>query len=70
MTRWLSIAWFVLAGFGLVVMEWVARRPDSKIPTLGDVLGAVMRYRAGGVPIGRILVLAVCWWTGWHFLAR
>jgi len=59
MTRWLSIAWFVLAGLGLVVMEWAARRPDSKIPTLGDVLGVVMRYRVGGVPIGRILVLAV-----------
>jgi hypothetical protein len=70
MSRLVSIGWFVLAGLGLAIVEWVARRPDSRIPTLGDVFGALMRYRAGGVPVGRIVVLAACWWTGWHFLAR
>jgi len=70
MSRWLSISAFLLAGFGLMFIEWRARRPGSKIPTLGDAFGVVLRYRAVGLPVGRILVLAGCWWTGWHFLAR
>ncbi len=70
MSRLLTIGWFLLAGMGVLVLEWAARRPGTRIPTLGHVLGVLMRYRTGGFPLGRVLILAGCWWAGWHFLAR
>jgi hypothetical protein len=70
MSRLLSIAWFVAVGLAFAMLEWRARRPGSPVPPLGDVFGTLMRYRAGGFPVGRLVVLGACWWTGWHFLAR
>jgi hypothetical protein len=52
------------------VLEWVARRPGSALPTLGEVGGWLMRREIGPVPVGRIGVLIFWWWVGWHFLAR
>ena len=46
-------------------MELLARRPKSKIPTMGQWLGYLMRPR-----IGRVLVLLAWWWLGWHYFAR
>ncbi|GIJ07227.1 hypothetical protein Van01_04410 [Micromonospora andamanensis] len=70
MMRVLAIGGFLvgLALFGLV--EWLARREGSKIPTLGELCGYVMRYEVGPVPVGRIGLFGFWWWIGWHFLAR
>jgi hypothetical protein len=51
-------------------LEWAARRPGSRIPTLAALCGFLMRYRVGQVPIGRLAVFGFWWWLGWHFLAR
>lgn len=52
------------------VVEWLARREGSRIPTLGEVCAYVMRYEVGPVPVGRIGLFGFWWWLGWHFLAR
>ncbi len=69
-TRAGTIVLFVIALSGLVVVEMIARRPTSRIPTLGAVCGYVMGYRLGRVPVGRIGLLGFWWWLGYHFLAR
>jgi Family of unknown function (DUF6186) len=69
-TRVLAIGGFIVAGLLFVVVEWRARREESKIPTLGDLAGFVMQYEVGRVPVGRIAVLGFWWWVGWHFFAR
>lgn len=70
LTRELAIAGFIAGLLALAVIEWVARRENSRIPTLADVAGFVMTYRAGRVPVGRIAVYGFWWWVGWHFFAR
>jgi hypothetical protein len=52
------------------VLEWRARRPGSRVPRFGDLVAAALAYRVGRVPVGRIAVLALWWWIGWHFFAR
>ena len=47
------------------VLELFARRPGSRIPTLGQWLGYLMRPRTG-----RVLILLGWWWLGWHCFAR
>jgi hypothetical protein len=64
-TRAITIAGFVAVIGALVVLEMLGRRPGSKIPTLGDWLGFVMRPRTG-----RALVLLGWLWLGWHYFAR
>jgi len=53
---------FVAAG---VVLELLARRPGSRIPTAGALLGRAMRSRTG-----RLAVVAGWAWVGLHFFAR
>jgi hypothetical protein len=60
MTRWLSVALFVVAGVVLVVLELLPR-----VPRLGAVLGSVLRYRAA-----RVAAYLIWIWVGWHFFAR
>jgi hypothetical protein len=52
------------------LIEFRARRGRSKLPTLADICGFVMRYQAGRMPVGRIAVYGFWWWLGWHFFAR
>jgi hypothetical protein len=66
----LSAHYITLAGFiavigAMLVLEFRARRPGSRIPTVGQWLGYLMRPR-----IGRVLVLLGWWWLGWHYFAR
>ncbi|MGB2571325.1 DUF6186 family protein [Micromonospora citrea] len=68
--RTVAIAGFLAALLLLAVLEWLARRPDSRVPSLADVCAYVMRYEVGPVPVGRIGVFGFWWWLGWHFLAR
>ncbi len=70
LTRVLAISGFVLALALFGVVEWLARREGSKIPTLGDVVGFVMRHRSGRIPVGRIAMYGFWWWLAWHFFAR
>ena len=65
MTRTVTIAGFVLVILAGVVLEVVARRPESRMASVGGVLGQVMRQRTG-----RVLVFVLWFWFGWHFIAR
>ncbi|WP_020523447.1 DUF6186 family protein [Catelliglobosispora koreensis] len=69
-TRLLAISGFVLAALAMLAVEIAARRPNSRVPRLGEVTGVVMRYEAAGLPVGRLAVLGFWFWLGWHFLAR
>ena len=66
----LIIVSFFCVAVVVAVLEMLARRENSKIPTLSDLTAFVMTYRAGNVPMGRIAVLGFWWWLGWHFFAR
>ncbi|MFV2085075.1 DUF6186 family protein [Micromonospora sp. LOL_021] len=69
-TRAAVIGGFVVALALFGVLELLARRPGSRIPTFGDVCAYVMQYEVGRVPVGRIGVFGFWWWVGWHFFAR
>lgn len=69
-TRVLAISGFVLAALVAAGIEVIARREHSKLPTLADICGFVMQYRAGPMPVGRIAVYGFWWWLGWHLFAR
>jgi hypothetical protein len=64
-TRAITIIGFVVIIGAMVVLEILARRPSSRIPTLGEWLGYVMRPR-----VGRALILLGWLWLGWHYFAR
>lgn len=69
-TRLLVIIAFAAALVTFAVVEWAARRPGSRIPPFGEVCAAVMGFRVGRLPVGRIALCGFWWWVGWHFLAR
>jgi uncharacterized protein DUF6186 len=69
-TRLVAIGAFLTVGLVFAAMELLARREGAKLPTLGDLCGYVMRYRAGGLPVGRIAAYGFWWWLGWHLFAR
>jgi hypothetical protein len=64
-TRVLTILGFAAVIAALAVLELVGRREGSRIPTLGEWLGYVMRSRAG-----RLLILLGWLWLGWHYFSR
>jgi len=64
-----SHSWTVVA-YGAIVaaavgLQLASRRPDSPIPSLGNVFRRVMRTRSG-----RVGVVAGWAWLGLHFFAR
>ncbi len=61
---------FALGAIASLVISWLSRRENSKIPSFGDLSGFVMAYQVGRVPVGRVAVLGFWWWIGWHFFAR
>ena len=69
-TRLLSLLLFGVARALFAVVEMLARREHSRVPTLGDVCAVVLRYRVGPLPVGRIAMFGFWWWLGWHFFAR
>jgi hypothetical protein len=68
--RSLIIILFVLALILVAVVELVARREESTVPTLGDLCGFIMNFYVESLPIGRIGLFGLWWWLGWHFFAR
>lgn len=57
-----TIAVYVVLGLTLVALEVLARLRLARVPTVADLLGAVLRHRSAQLG----LVLA-WWWLGWHF---
>ena len=64
-TRVVTIIGFAALILALFVLEFLGRRPDTRIPTLGEWLGYVMRPWAG-----RLLILLGWLWLGWHYFSR
>jgi hypothetical protein len=64
-TRVITIIGFAALILALFVLEFLARRKGSRIPTLGEWLGYVMRPKAGSV-----LILLGWLWLGWHYFSR
>jgi hypothetical protein len=65
-----TLGLFALGGLAIMVVSWLSRRENSRIPSFGDLTGFVMAYQVGRVPVGRVAVLGFWWWIGWHFFAR
>ena len=64
-SRAITIAGFVVIALALFAVHVAGRRPGSRIPSLSDLCAFTMRDRWG-----RVGVLFLWWWLGWHFLAR
>jgi hypothetical protein len=64
-TRSVTAAGFALVIAAMFVLQYAGRRPGSRIPTVGQWLGYLMRRR-----VGRVLILLGWWWLGWHYFAR
>ena len=56
---------YAVIGVAALIVEIVARRPGSRVPTLSELLRYVMRERWG-----RVGMLLLWWWLGFHFLSR
>jgi hypothetical protein len=63
--RTITVIGFAAVITALAVLEILGRRPGSRIPTLGEWLGYVMRPKTG-----RALILLGWLWLGWHYFAR
>ena len=64
-TRVITIIGFACVIIALLALDLVGRRPGSRVPTLGEWLGYLMRARAG-----RAAILLGWLWIGWHYFAR
>jgi hypothetical protein len=64
-TRVITIVGFAFLTAVLIALEVIGRRRTSRIPTIGEWLGYLMRPR-----VGRALILLGWWWLGWHYFAR
>jgi Family of unknown function (DUF6186) len=65
LTRSITVIGFAALISAMAGLEFAARRGISRIPTLGQWLGYLMKSRTG-----RALVLLGWWWLGWHYFAR
>jgi hypothetical protein len=64
-TRVVTIIGFAGVIAALIALEIIGRRRTTRVPTLGEWLGYLMRARAG-----RALILLGWLWLGWHYFAR
>ena len=64
-TRIITILGFAVVIAALFVLEFIGQRPASRVPTLGEWLGYLMRARSG-----RAAILLGWLWLGWHYFAR
>jgi len=49
----------------LVALIFASRRPAARIPTGGRLFASIRSTR-----IGRIALVLVWWWVGWHLFVR
>jgi hypothetical protein len=54
----------------IVALELAARREGARIPSLADLGAVLLSLRVGRMPVGRLALLLLWSWVGWHFLAR
>jgi hypothetical protein len=59
-----------IVGFGLILisalsLDLMVRGSRVRLPTLDEAITRAMRPA-----LGRVAVLSVWFWLGWHFLAR
>ena len=64
-TRVITIIGFAGVISALVALEIIGRRRTTRVPSLSEWLGYLMRARAG-----RALILLGWLWLGWHYFAR
>ena len=64
-SRDLTIAGYFVFVAAVAVMQVLALRPGSRIPTIGTAVSRLMRTRSG-----RVGVIAGWAWLGLHFFAR
>ncbi len=64
-THAITVAGYTTIAIALISLELVARRPASRVPTAGQMLGLLMQTR-----VTRVLILLTWGWLGWHFFAR
>jgi hypothetical protein len=64
-TRALTIAGYLAVVLAAVALDLAARRPQSRLATIGDVYSKLSSRR-----IGRVAVMLSWWWLGWHFFVR
>ena len=64
-TRVITIIGFACVIIALFALEIIGRRRTTRIPTLGEWLGYLMRARAG-----RAAILLGWLWLGWHYFSR
>ena len=61
----LTVGGYLALAAAVLLLELRARRPGSTLPTFSELVTAV----AASTP-GRIALLGLWWWAGWHFLSR
>lgn len=64
-TRTVFLTGYVVVGLALTVLVLLSRRRPSAVATVGELADAATRRR-----VGRVIVLLVWWWVGFHVLAR
>lgn len=62
-SREVTIAGFLVLGAALVTL--VAASWTGRLPRVGEVVDLLGARRSG-----RLLIVLVWWWLGWHFLVR
>jgi len=60
-----TVTAYLAVAAAAILLEIMGRRPGSTVPTFSDVATSV-----ASTTVGRIALLGLWWWTGWHFLAR
>jgi len=63
--REITIAAYAVLALAIAVVELASRPEGSEIPTFSEMVSLVT-----SVFLGRVALIALWWWLGWHFLAR
>lgn len=62
-SRQITILVYCLLAAGLVVVELLSRRENSRIPPLEVMVRRALRDRST-----QLALLLAWWWVGWHFM--
>jgi len=63
--RAVTIAAYLVILATVATLELASRRGSLRILTFSEAIAVIARF-----PVGRIALLLLWWWLGWHFLAR
>ncbi|ACV79176.1 DUF6186 family protein [Nakamurella multipartita] len=59
------LAGYLLIGIALALLMLLSHRRPTAVARVSEMADAATRRR-----LGRVIVLVVWWWMGWHFLVR